>query len=44
MTTIELQALTVIRNYLPKIAEQLNRIADALENQNNPKEKGEDND
>ena len=38
MTTIELQALTVVRTYLPRIAEELKRIVDALENQNNKKE------
>ena len=37
MTTIELQALTVVRTYLPRIAEELKRIADALENQNSLK-------
>ena len=37
MTTIELQALTVVRTYLPRMTEELRRIADALENQNSLK-------
>jgi hypothetical protein len=38
MPTIMMQALTVVRTYLPQIAKELKRIADALENQNTPKE------
>lgn len=37
MTILEVQALTVVRTYLPRIAEELKRIADALENQNSLK-------
>ena len=37
MTIIEVQALTVVRTYLPRITEELKRIADALENQNSLK-------
>ena len=37
MTTIELQALTVVRTYLPQIARELKRIADALEHHTSSK-------
>lgn len=37
MTILEVQALTVARTYLPRITEELKRIADALENQNSLK-------
>lgn len=31
MTVIEVQVLTIIRNYVPQIANELKRIADSLE-------------
>lgn len=35
MTTIELQALTTIRTYLPQIAHSLKQIAEALSKKEN---------
>jgi hypothetical protein len=43
MTNIELQALTVIRNYLPRLVAELKRIADALETKTVEKERTKDN-
>lgn len=37
MTVIEMQTLTVVRNYLPNIFKTLMRIADALEDANSLK-------
>lgn len=39
MTVIEVQALTNVRTYLPQIAKELKRIADALESKGNEKTK-----
>ena len=35
MTIIEMQTLTIVKTYLPQIAKELKRIADALEQKEN---------
>ena len=37
MTVIEVQALTIVKSYVPQIAKNLGRIADALEDANSLK-------
>lgn len=40
MPIIVIQALTIVRTYLPQIAKELKRIADALESQKKENENG----
>ena len=40
MPTIVIQALTIVRTYLPQIAKELKRIADSLESQKKENENG----